>query len=66
MKEVTKALLEVGADPNLKTPDGQSAISIAVDYNSLESLELLANHQKSDLCSPVCYLCNTVTVGTSL
>ena len=53
-KEAAIVLLEAGADPNLQTETGLSPIAIAIHKNSADVVELLANHPKIDLCSPVC------------
>lgn len=55
-------LLEAGADPNLKTAAELTPIVIAIHRNSPDVLELLANHPKIDLCSPVRYLCNCIII----
>lgn len=52
-REIAAILLEAGADPNLKDSEGRSTISAAITSNNPETLELLVNYPKSDLCLPV-------------
>jgi ankyrin repeat protein len=42
--EITKYLLESGADPNLRAKDGLDPLLSAIDYGHLEIVEVLLSH----------------------
>jgi len=51
--EAATVLLDAGADPNSKSHDGNTAITIAAIKGNIDVLAVLAKHPKLDLSAQV-------------